>query len=152
MGQLIDTALVQHAVKDVGGAGAGTDAVPSFSPISLGGFPTKERLVPDMSTLLSYLHEACGPTCERSAAYPYDREGCCRAPTCMIIFPAKPQLSSVDVHVTDRAARKLTAFMEARAYNALVLENLDKRRAHTRARCSTRSTVCSRRTLRMRRS
>ena len=37
--ELIDTALVQHAVKDVGGAGAGTDAVPSFLPISLGGFP-----------------------------------------------------------------------------------------------------------------
>jgi hypothetical protein len=31
-----------------------------------------------MSTPLSYLHEACGPTCERSAASPYDREGCCR--------------------------------------------------------------------------
>ena len=39
LGQLIDTALVQHAVKDVGGAGAGTDADPSFLPISLGGFP-----------------------------------------------------------------------------------------------------------------
>ena len=27
-----------------------------------------------MSTLLSYLHEVCGPTGERSAAHPNDRE------------------------------------------------------------------------------
>ena len=66
--ELLDTALVQHAVEDVGGADVGADAV------ALGGFSTKETLVPDMSTLLSYLHEACGPTSERSAVYPSDRE------------------------------------------------------------------------------
>ena len=53
-------------------------------------------------------------------------------PDNMIIFPAKPQLSSVDVQVTDRAVRKLIAFMEARGYNALGLKNLDKRDANGR--------------------
>jgi hypothetical protein len=53
-------------------------------------------------------------------------------PDNMIIFPAKPQLSSVDVQVTDRAVRKLTAFMVARGYNALGLKNLDKRDANGR--------------------
>ena len=53
-------------------------------------------------------------------------------PDNMIIFPAKPQLSSVDVQVTDRAVRKLTAFMVALGYNALGLKNLDKRDANGR--------------------
>ena len=53
-------------------------------------------------------------------------------PDSMIIFPAKPQLSSVDVQVTDRAVRKLTAFMVARGYNALGLKNLAKRDANGR--------------------
>ena len=72
--ELLDTALVTHTVKDVGGDGVPGDAVAGVSALSLGGFSTEERLVTDVSTLRSSLHEACSPRGKRSSVYPYDRE------------------------------------------------------------------------------